>query len=845
MKVYCHLEDAKLGCAATTFAATITDGTTFAELIADFVKQFKGKWPQVKVAFAENLCARSTGSEKSYKKHRKVADYCDNHDDVLISILDHSAVESCPLPASSSSSTRAQDALPRPPNPTSAPSSSGPADEDVHIKKVKEALVCLSMKQFRRCKAICEGVIEAKSCYSLDAVCILGEISIGKNKTDEACEILEKVIKKYNTSAHIKFNYTLAKAQYAAERYDEAEMSCEACNNIRKGSLGSKRKAPSLLEPPSERDIEALRSESIFEQGRHGPAADIINSFIHTNSAQTHLGSLLAYSYFAMRYQKVSEPLQALLKAITIDQKNPRVRKYLIELLNTNAGMKELIDTVPPSKQSASAYAFMATIAKDLSAFDTGIKLLKIACDVETWSASFALNLVHMYEAQGDLTRALEIIEAFVDKNQLIQNVGKKGKGFTCQQLHAVLKESKAFRDANSPAEATGTKALRWIAPLSTEGSKSAEGEGVAEGCVVCNLPADDLASFSTMSLPVIPTSELEVYDDPTLDFLAIAFTLVKLLFNLGRLRCLPAIFELVDPARRRSKKPLHSTSIRNENAFYTCIAQVLSHRFEQTVFKMPTDTPVETDSTPAVILTNDQLAYAFSDPLKCTVPQELKAAAERPIYFVGDSHTLPPSWSVMDIKGQGRLVVPKLVTGVKQWHLRKDSHFYPKSQFFAQVRTIPRGSDVIFMVGEIDCREGLLIALERDLYPGIEAEIVATVKIFIDVLKDLMKRHKFKVFVHPIMPILKPTRQIVLAFNKIYRDMLREKLPEAVWLDILEDVFEFDDSAPAPADAADAMVDLGLGPGADIRVMEEYRLDGTHISPRYVKHLEAAINKA
>jgi len=46
-------------------------------------------------------------------------------------------------------------------------------------------------------------------------------------------------------------------------------------------------------------------------------------------------------------------------------------------------------------------------------------------------------------------------------------------------------------------------------------------------------------------------------------------------------------------------------------------------------------------------------------------------------------------------IKGQSRLLIPKVATGVKQWHLRKESDFYPKAHFNYLMNTIPAGSDV------------------------------------------------------------------------------------------------------------------------------------------------------
>lgn len=42
------------------------------------------------------------------------------------------------------------------------------------------------------------------------------------------------------------------------------------------------------------------------------------------------------------------------------------------------------------------------------------------------------------------------------------------------------------------------------------------------------------------------------------------------------------------------------------------------------------------------------------------------------PIYVVGDSHVMSPAWGIISINGKYRLLVPRLVTGVKHWHLRK-----------------------------------------------------------------------------------------------------------------------------------------------------------------------------
>ena len=59
------------------------------------------------------------------------------------------------------------------------------------------------------------------------------------------------------------------------------------------------------------------------------------------------------------------------------------------------------------------------------------------------------------------------------------------------------------------------------------------------------------------------------------------------------------------------------------------------------------------------------------------TVPRP--AANLTPLYIAGDSHALAPSWRVVQWRGESRLPVPRLVTGLKVWHLREASDFFPK----------------------------------------------------------------------------------------------------------------------------------------------------------------------
>jgi hypothetical protein len=71
-------------------------------------------------------------------------------------------------------------------------------------------------------------------------------------------------------------------------------------------------------------------------------------------------------------------------------------------------------------------------------------------------------------------------------------------------------------------------------------------------------------------------------------------------------------------------------------------------------------------------------------------------------------------AWRSIIVAGQRRLLQPLLITGAKVWHLRPGSCCYTKHQFWAAASQLPAGSEVVLLLGEIDCREGLLVAVEK-----------------------------------------------------------------------------------------------------------------------------------
>jgi len=264
-------------------------------------------------------------------------------------------------------------------------------------------------------------------------------------------------------------------------------------------------------------------------------------------------------------------------------------------------------------------------------------------------------------------------------------------------------------------------------------------------------------------------------YSESELDVLALCYTVVKVLYAAGALSVLPRLVNLIEPLRE--VKDLHLTRVRNENAYYCCVAQLLS-----------------------------------------TLPPSLPALP--PLFVAGDSHSLAPAWRTLRYKGSQHLLVPRLVTGCKIWHLREASDFFTKANFHTATRSIPDGAPVVCIFGEIDCREGLLVAVERARYPDLAAGIAYTISIYMKVLRNLAKERRFRLLVHPVPPVLNETRHIVTQFNAQLKAAV-EAEPATFWLDFFPSLLQGDGG-----------------------LKESLKLDGTHLHPSYVGLLEAALPK-
>eukprot|EP00029_Vermamoeba_vermiformis_P011686 TRINITY_DN649_c0_g1_i3.p1 TRINITY_DN649_c0_g1~~TRINITY_DN649_c0_g1_i3.p1 ORF type:complete len:900 (+),score=214.98 TRINITY_DN649_c0_g1_i3:369-2702(+) len=274
---------------------------------------------------------------------------------------------------------------------------------------------------------------------------------------------------------------------------------------------------------------------------------------------------------------------------------------------------------------------------------------------------------------------------------------------------------------------------------------------------------------------PVKPMTE--DYNPEELDILALWCTLVKVLFAVGVLDILPDLIALINPVREG--RAMHTTLIRNEHAYFMQIAQVMS----SLPMPIPTNLPI--------------------------------------LYLAGDSHSMSSAWRTIEFKGQQHLIRPLLVTGLKAWHLRPESKFYPKYNFYNVVPQAPRGSNVIFLFGEIDCREGFIISVRKCRYKDLEEAASVTIKIYLQALKEMKEKYDWNIYIHPVAPVIDVTRPIVVTYNKILKEHV-QKAPEFKWLDFFDDLVTDNQT----------------------KLNSLYDLDGTHLHPRYLSLVERALTQ-
>ena len=71
---------------------------------------------------------------------------------------------------------------------------------------------------------------------------------------------------------------------------------------------------------------------------------------------------------------------------------------------------------------------------------------------------------------------------------------------------------------------------------------------------------------------------------------------------------------------------------------------------------------------------------------------------------------------------------------------------------------TISSGTrEVLFICGEIDCREGIPRAMAKKIYATLEQAVKETVKLYVQGLQALHEQYGLQFWIHPVTPPINP----------------------------------------------------------------------------------------
>ncbi|EIE19755.1 TPR-like protein [Coccomyxa subellipsoidea C-169] len=484
-------------------------------------------------------------------------------------------------------------------------------------------------------------------------------------------------------------------------------------------------------------------------------AALLISEVLQANPNQD--GALLEYVLIVLQRGLAADATRILLRLLVNNHGNARVRDLFGQCLREE-GMVELVcSEVGDTATATSALAFLAAIARDHGAVNQSLILFRRAAESAPGVPTHALAYMHALEIVQRYSQVLAVAVALLQQTKVeIPDLA----------YEPVIEILAGLPEQHAP--------LRW-----------AEADGW-QGVIACASPdTKGSAANGSSGMREHPSSQVE-YSPAQLDVLAILFTCIKVLYVGGAIGRTYQLIQAVEPARRASVKPLHTTMIRNEAAYHGCVLQLLRAQ---------------------------------------PPPSPLTAPSQHAIYLCGDSHCLPGGWQRLSVGGRDVVVVPNLVTGCKIWHLREKGSFYPKTAWANTVASLPHGAWVIFMFGEIDCREGLLLAVDKLKYADIQEAMGVLADIYMEVLTRTVRDRDrdLRIFVHPVPPVLNETRHIVTPFN----DLMRQRVKQAEsqndrlrWLDVADRYLCENRSKLNP----------------------KLNFDGTHMSPAFLQYVNAAL---
>lgn len=536
-------------------------------------------------------------------------------------------------------------------------------------------------KKYRKAKEICNNYLTTVNSSEGLILEASARVLLLSNHYENAIKVASEILPQLSGDVRAACALTLGRAHYAIKQYPKAMdyLNMVIANPVANSDMAQLDVASSLI-------------SLLYDMGSHQPASLFLNAVATNAAAMHHPNTLVVYCKLAFHYDKISEAIQALLKAVVLDPKDKQVlqmfKKIMDECQNPKymIAVEEIYNQVKPTRQSKDAYSYLAMVAKNCSCIGVAElflnKVLELTAPLSAENANDVLTMVHLYEVSCKHDNIFQLlIHFFSSISTFVFGNTNHSVVLNCVGIVEILESA---QQSNSAAK-RNNRNYDFLPPdlndLYIESYASVI-DDVSKSSKTSNLYPRSLQKMNQH--PIDSSTQSHSQDNKSFiqfknneyDVLAICFTVVKILYVMGYIRDIPKLVDIIEPIRRISKDQLHTTSIRNEHAYYLCVLGLVVHNF------------------------NPNRERSLCDPLRSSSSFNDLSDIE-PVYVVGDSHCLSSSWCVVDIDGKGTLkrLVPKLVTGLKQWHLNPSSNFYPKENFNQVMASIPNASDVSKMV--------------------------------------------------------------------------------------------------------------------------------------------------
>lgn len=129
-----------------------------------------------------------------------------------------------------------------------------------------------------------------------------------------------------------------------------------------------------------------------------------------------------------------------------------------------------------------------------------------------------------------------------------------------------------------------------------------------------------------------------------------------------------------------------------------------------------------------------------------------------------------------------------------------------------------------------------------------------ATIAHFVAAVSALTQRRKLQSFIHPVCPVLEPTRAVVCSYNARYQRAV-QSAPRLHWLDMFDDMLLYDQQESSSSSGSSSTVGTSsitisgtTSSSSNVpKLRPEFALDGTHLSPQpaYLPLLQRALERA